>query len=462
MEDETELADTLRPEGRTMPVVTSSNPSLWWKLSWQLSLVFVLVVAAVIVGLCVYGAAIQSPTGGLQHKLSVALQEAVLRDARGRLVIQESPAIRSFKAENERLWFVVATPDGMTASSGAVPPLYAEMSRFVRLIRDGDIRGAIDTDEIASIDRFDTPIGEIRVMYGGNTSQSATFWAMLGKSYPIYFPLLVIALPAVFFTVPRVVRHALAGLSSVVSKAPEIDPRRPGSRLPLEEVPKEVVPLIVAFNSILERLEDQFKVRQRFLIDAAHELRTPIAIMQTRIEGLSPGNERHRLMTDVARLGETAEQLLDFERNHQTSDAHQSVDLVEIARSVVADLAPIAISAGYEISFTCETDRFERDGSRSALQRAISNLVCNAIDHGGNYGAISILVSRYGEVAVSDAGPGIPEDQREQVFEPFYRLTPRNTGAGLGLSLVKQIVANHNGDVRIDSTTSGTTFTLRL
>lgn len=200
-----------------MSAATISNPSLWWKLSWQLSLVFVAVVATVIVGLCVYAAMILSPTVGLQDKLGVALYEAVARDAQGQLVIQESPALRSFKAENDRLWFVVATPDGMTASFGAVPALYAEMARFVRLIRDGDIRGAADTDEAASIDRIDTPLGEVRVMYGGNTSRSATFLAMLPKTYPIYLPLLAIALPAIFFTVPRVVRHALAVLISTES-----------------------------------------------------------------------------------------------------------------------------------------------------------------------------------------------------------------------------------------------------
>lgn len=445
-----------------MSAATISNPSLWWKLSWQLSLVFVAVVAAVIVGLCVYGAMILSPTVGLQDKLSVALHEAVARDAQGQLVIQESPALKSFKSENDRLWFVVATPDGMTASYGAVPAPYAEMSRFVRLIRDGDIRGAADTDEVASIDRIDTPLGEVPVMYGGNTSRSATFLTMLTKTYPIYLPLLAIALPAVFFTVPRVVQHALAGLNAVVSKAPEIDPRRPGSRLPVEDVPNEVAPLIIAFNSILERLEEQFQARQRFLIDAAHELRTPIAIMQTRIEGMPEGGQRRRLMADVARLGETAEQLLDFERNDQATDVHEPVDLVEIVRSVVADLAPMAIAGGYEISFESDIDQVEREGSRPALQRAISNLVRNAIDHGGNKGAISVMVSWQGEIAVSDEGPGIPADQREQVFEPFYRLTPRSTGAGLGLSLVKQIVANHHGQVTIDSAPSGTTFKIWL
>jgi signal transduction histidine kinase len=443
-----------------MPMQRAANPSLWWKLSWQLSLVFVSVVAVVIIGLCVYGAMILSPAVGLQDKLTAALDEALTRDAQGQFVLVEGPALRAFKSENDRLWFVVSTPAGTTVSYGTVPAAYMDLVRYVHLMKDADIRGAADTGEVASIDSMKTSLGEVRVMYGGNTSRTATFLTMLMSTYPIYVPLLVIALPAIFLTVPRIVRRALSGLSSVVRRAPEIDPRRSGSRLPVEDVPREVAPLIFAFNSILERLEEQFQSRQRFLIDAAHELRTPIAIMQTRIEGMPESKDRRRLMDDVARLGETAEQLLDFERSEQAGDLHETVDLVDIARTVVADLAPLAIAAGYEISFESDVGTLKRDGSPSALPRAISNLVRNAIDHGGNMGAITVSVSGEGKIAVADEGPGIPAEQREQVFEPFYRVTPRSKGAGLGLSLVKQIVANHRGRVTVDSTPSGTTFTI--
>jgi signal transduction histidine kinase len=222
-----------------------------------------------------------------------------------------------------------------------------------------------------------------------------------------------------------------------------------------------VVPLILAFNSILERLEEQFRARQRFLIDAAHELRTPIAIMQTRIEGL-PGPEQQRLMEDVARLGETTEQLLAFERNDQVNDRRETVELVEMTRTVVADLAPLALSAGYDISFDTQIARYEVMGNPFTLPRAISNIVRNAIDYGGNRGLIHISVLANGEIAISDEGQGIAEDQRERIFEPFYRITPRSTGAGLGLSLVKQIVANHNGRIFQDSSAVGSTFRLRF
>ncbi|MFK3779859.1 sensor histidine kinase [Agrobacterium sp. NPDC089420] len=443
----------------TMP--EKSNPSLWWKLSWQLSIVLSAMIAVVIVGLCVYGVMRLSPHIGLWDDLSSTLEESLSLDPHKGLVITEGPALRALKAQNEELWFVASTLDGQTASYGAVPAAYAELSRYVHLMVDADIRGGSGTSQVALAESVETTAGTIRVMFGGTSHVSASFLTLLAGTYPIYVPLLAFLLPAVFFSVPRIVRRALAGLNSVVRKAPEIDPRRPGSRLPVEDVPREVVPLIHAFNSILERLEEQFRARQRFLIDAAHELRTPIAIMQTRIEGL-PGPEQERLMGDVARLGQTAEQLLAFERNDQVNDRRETLDLVEMVRMVVADLAPLALSAGYDISFETQIAQHEMQGNPIALPRAIGNIIRNAIDHGGNRGMIHVSVLGDGEIAVSDEGPGIPEDQQERIFEPFYRITPRSTGAGLGLSLVKQIVANHHGRIFLESGAFGSTFRVRF
>ncbi|MCZ7464647.1 HAMP domain-containing sensor histidine kinase [Rhizobium rhizogenes] len=437
-----------------------SNPSLWWQLSWQLSIVVSAMIAVVIVGLCVYGVMMVSPNIGIWNDLSSTIDESLSLDPQKGLVITEGPALRSLKAKNEELWFVASTLDGQSAAYGTVPAAYAELSRYVHLMVDADIRGGAGVNDVALSQSVETSLGTVRVMFGGTSHVRAMFLTLLLGTYPIYVPLLVVILPAVFFSVPRIVHQALAGLSSVVRKAPEIDPRRAGSKLPVEDVPREVVPLIVSFNSILERLEQQFRARQRFLIDAAHELRTPIAIMQTRIEGLPEGPERRRLMEDVARLGETAEQLLAVERNDQVHDRWETVDLVEIARTVVADLAPLALSAGYDISFDTQIARYEMQGNPFALPRAVNNIVRNAIDHGGNRGMIQVSVLANGEIAISDEGQGIAEDQQERIFEPFYRVTPRSTGAGLGLSLVKQIVADHNGRVRLESSAFGSTFRL--
>lgn len=445
-----------------MRLSNRSNPSLWWKLSWQLSLVIVAVVAAVIIGLCVWAATIMSPNIAMEETVGSAIAAATSRGSQGRLELRETLELKALKEQNSALWYVVATIDGASVSYGTIPPPYRDLAHLVHLFDDADIRGSATTKEVATIDSAETAFGEVRILFGGVAGKGWPAFALLTRAYPIYVSLLAVALPAIFLTVPRIVGHALARVSDVADKASQIQPRQHGARLPVEGIPKEVAPLVIAFNGTLERLESELKKRQRFLIDAAHELRTPIAIMQTRIDGTPEGQERRRLLNDVARLAETAEQLLDFERNDQATDLHEAVDLVEIARTVVADLAPQAIAAGYQISFQSEVESVERRGSPSALPRAVSNLVRNAIDHGGDRGMITVSVSAGGRITVADEGSGIPAEHQELVFEPFYRVTPKSRGAGLGLSLVKQIVANHRGQVSLQSGSTGTQIAVDL
>ncbi|WP_075657472.1 HAMP domain-containing sensor histidine kinase [Pseudochrobactrum sp. B5] len=445
-----------------MGIAAQSNPSLRWRLSWQLSLVIVVVVGAVILGLCVWAATIMSPNIAMEETVGSAIAESAVRDSRGNLALQETPRLRALKEQNSALWCVVATTDGTSVSFGAIPPAYAELVNFVHLFDDADIRGSSATNEVATIDSAETAVGTVRILFGGVADKGSPVLALLARAYPIYASLLAVALPAIFIAVPRIVGRALGRISDVAEKAARIEPRQHGTRLPVDGIPKEVAPLVTAFNGALERLENEARKRQRFLIDAAHELRTPIAIMQTRIDGMPDGQERSRLLDDVARLADTAEQLLDFERNDQVTDVDGSVDLVEIAQTVVAEIAPVAIAAGYQISFQSDVERLERAGNAPALARAITNLIRNAVDHCGGKGEIAVSVLSDGAVAVSDQGPGIPAEHQELIFEPFYRVTPKSQGTGLGLSLVKQVVTNHGGRVLVQSGEQGTTITIRL
>nr|WP_272209707.1 HAMP domain-containing sensor histidine kinase [Marinicella sp. W31]MDC2875531.1 HAMP domain-containing sensor histidine kinase [Marinicella sp. W31] len=326
---------------------------------------------------------------------------------------------------------MVATTDGASLSQGTVPATYAAIVPLVHLFHSADIRGASGVREIASIEDVETPVGEVRILFGGIAGKGWPVLAILEEAYPIYLSLLAIALPAIFLAIPQIVGRSIVRVSDVADMASQIEPERRGDRLPVAGIPKEVAPLVIAFNGALDRIENEFRKRQRFLIDAAHELRTPIAIVQTRIEGLSEGPERRRLLDDVARLADMAEQLLDFERGHQTVDLDETVDLIDVARMAVADLAPLAIAAGYEMSFQGDAMCVERKGDSSALRRAIGNLIRNAIEHGNGYGTITVSALADGEISVSDEGPGIPADHQELVFEPFYRVVPNSRGPDL-------------------------------
>jgi signal transduction histidine kinase len=218
-----------------------------------------------------------------------------------------------------------------------------------------------------------------------------------------------------------------------------------------------------AVNAALQRLDDGMERRQRFLADAAHELRTPIAILQTRIELLPDDAQRSRLMLDVARLANLANQLLDLQRLDADSTSFHPVNLVDLAAQVTADMAPLAIAAGDEISFDAEVDSVTVAGDPASLSRAIVNLVQNAIIHGGRKTTIQVAVGRDGSLRVSDTGSGIPEQHRQAIFEPFNRIVPLDQGAGLGLNLVKDIVLRHNGQVTVgDAPGGGALFEISL
>src|SRR5690606_31413989 len=150
-----------------------------------------------------------------------------------------------------------------------------------------------------------------------------------------------------------------------------------------------------------------------------------------------------------------ANQLLDLHRMDLSPSIPQIVDLVEIAAQVTADIAPLAISAGNELSFSSDADAVWVRGDAGALSRAVTNLVQNAMTHGGPDISTECVVSPRGRIRGPYTGPGIDPEHREEIFWPFHRLAPLQHGAGLGLSLVSDIVRRHGGDVTVSSNDSG-------
>jgi signal transduction histidine kinase len=401
------------------------------------------------------------------------VRDAIIRDGNGDLALRSTPMLERLRAADPPPWLLVRDSTGHILKEGPVPPLYERMASSLDDLgqakfdaKSGWERGsAKDDDRGAVMKRVETAAGEVQIIT--TTEAKLSHWKAIGwiaLSFGLLtIPSLVLMTLATLIATPIVVRRALSGLDEVARHASQINIDKRGSRLPIDAVPLEVEPLVSAVNEALGRLDKGYDRQGRFLADAAHELRTPIAILATRLESLPPSEERTRLIEDVARLANLTEQLLDKERLEHQRYVMQPVDLAEVCARVAADLAPIAIAGGYEISFHKDADNIMAWGDRSALERAMVNLVQNAIQHGGRRGAIDIAARLPASMEVCDEGPGICADECEHIFEPLYRVRPQSQGAGLGLHLVREIIRMHKGDVSVvNRSPNGACFRISL
>lgn len=437
----------------------------WRLLSLQAALLLAL-VAVVVGALCASGFVLAERDE--DHVIDV-VQRALTRDAQGALALRPTAELKQLRSETPDLWFLVRDRQGGSLSEGTVPAEFAAIGGSLDQISQARLGWQLFEDDphkpAARLKRVDTEAGNVQVItatQGRLTSAKAlvlTSLAFLG----IALPGLLLMGTATFIATPIIVQRAFRGLDTTAEQARRIDIHQRGARLSVEQVPLEVVPLVTAVNDALARLDQGYARHKRFVADAAHELRTPIAILNTRLESLAPGPDKARLLEDAARLATLAEQLLDIQRLDRCGHPFTRVDLVAIAQGAAADLAPLAIAAGYELALDAPAGPIETIGDAAALERALTNLVQNAIQHGPRCGTIGIRVSRPATIEVTDEGAGIPVDQREQIFEPFYRLTPLDRGAGLGLNMVREIVLLHGGHVSVaDGPDGGACFRMTL
>jgi two-component system, OmpR family, sensor kinase len=290
--------------------------------------------------------------------------------------------------------------------------------------------------------------------------------------------LLVAAVALVLATllVLRVTRTALRPLSAVIETATRIAHGDSKLRLEPSRTDTELGRLAAAFDQMVDALETAIEearandaATRRFLADASHELRNPIAALQASVETLlreQPERpERDRLEAAVARDSERIGRLVDDLLGLARLDAHPArvaVDLASIARPLVeeaharAPQAEISLSGGHEAAVSGDPD---------ALERVLRNLIDNALVAIQPDGRVHLHLRRlngYVEARVEDDGPGVPEHERQRIFDRFVRLDPGKPGHGLGLAIARRIAQQHDGDLTCDETLQGASFTLRL
>ncbi|MFR7440639.1 MAG: sensor histidine kinase [Lachnospiraceae bacterium] len=267
--------------------------------------------------------------------------------------------------------------------------------------------------------------------------------------------------------------HALRPIREFSDKIEEVQAQNLSDSRIEENNVKELNKLGISYNNMLERLSDAFEIQRQFTANAAHELRTPLALMQVQLDlynsASHPGNDADTLQTikmvteQNDKLNRMVKTLLDMSEL-QSVGRDDKIILDAIVEEVLADLEPLAVEKNIKLIGKCEDATMI--GSDILIYRLVYNLVENAIKYNHPLGQVTVTAyqrNKHVYLSVEDTGSGIPKELRERVFEPFFRVDKSRSrelgGVGLGLALVHEIVRVHDGSICIKSgKTGGTIF----
>ena len=267
--------------------------------------------------------------------------------------------------------------------------------------------------------------------------------------------------------------HALRPIREFSDKIEEVQAQNLSDSRIEENNVKELNQLGISYNKMLERLSEAFEIQRQFTANAAHELRTPLALMQVQLDlynsASHPGNDADTLQTikmvteQNDKLNRMVKTLLDMSEL-QTVGRDDKIILDAIVEEVLADLEPLAVEKNIKLIGKCEDATMI--GSDILIYRLVYNLVENAIKYNHPFGQVTVTAyqrNKHVYLSVEDTGSGIPKELRERVFEPFFRVDKSRSrelgGVGLGLAFVREIVRVHDGSICIKSgKTGGTIF----
>ena len=447
----------------------SSPPSLQTRLLLRLCAVFVafFLAAGLVVFLIYHTDSAEIPFDVLADDLA-NLRASVTTNPDGSIAVDESklaPAIG----------YLVRTPDGTVRLTGGrhadelratETPALDEVTQSCRLTGHEHPSGRPRSRQ-CSLSQLFTVKGETLVLQvtrrvsPNTTALDALLYEWLGEYLPVTVPMLLALMAALVVTL----RGALRPLDRLMRYARSITPAQTGLRLPTEDLPRELLSAVEAVNGALDRLDRGYQAQRDFLADAAHELRTPLAILAAHLDTMDESSRKPMLRADVDRMARLVNQLLMVAQLEAlTIHPDDKADLSALATELAALLAPFAIKSERSVAVLNADHPVLVRGNRDALHQALRNLAENALKFTPAGTEIEIEIDRSGAVSVSDRGPGIPAAQREHLFRRFWRADRRQSGgAGLGLAIAHRIATAHAGQLTVDDNPGGgARFTLRV
>jgi signal transduction histidine kinase len=311
---------------------------------------------------------------------------------------------------------------------------------------------------MAAFSAADTSAGPAVIVTAGNRFRFDDDLPTFFSTYAVQLvPMFGPAILAAVLVMPLAIRIVLLPIRRAARTVETIDLDTLDRRLPEELSPAELRPFLAAINRLLARLEEGVQRQRLFTANAAHEMRTPVAVLQARVDTLPAALPvSAELAGDTRRITVLLDQLLAVARiGAQEASLQEPVDLPAIAAEVIADMAPLAIRSRRSVALELEAAPVRIAGNCRAIVSAITNLLGNALRAEPAGGTVRVRVGPGPRVSVTDHGPGVAEADQPFLFEPFWRKEDRSAGSGLGLAIVREVARLHGGNVTMEPTPGG-------
>ncbi|WP_046866559.1 sensor histidine kinase [Microvirga massiliensis] len=373
-------------------------------------------------------------------------------------IVSVDPPVSAFEtlslSSRDRIFYKVLDPRGSVLTGyDDLAPLQPFTSTEEPIISDGVYKGFPVRIAVVGRQISDPMISGWAQVVVAQTREART---SLARDLTVKALLLVLATTGLAFVgVLFAVRHALEPLARTER---ELQFRDPKDLNPLDlETPREIQALVSTINRFMDRLAGRIALMQRFIADAAHQIRTPLAGLAPQVDLLSEEERPDRRKQQLERvrertseLGRLTNQLLSHAMViHRAEVANfEPIDLAALARQTLISAVPLALDRDVDISFEEPADPVFMCGDAVSIREALSNLIHNALKHGGNT-RLEVRVFTDQDAAVIevvDDGPGIPASEWQRVREPFH--TKSSTGSGLGLAIAGDVVRAHGGELR--------------
>lgn len=425
------------------------NISIARRLMFRLLLVFALGPLIAVIVLMVEGSGAPNLRVDQEHERQAdAIKDILQANANGRLVLPAAAMERDETLRDTRILVysgasldpVATWPEGLTVPNWQLRVGY----QTVRNLADG----------------------RVKLLFPPRGDDWYDFWFWLRaeleeEDLPLLAILLAIMLPLAHLSV----RRGLKPVRQLAQEAARIEPGQGNRRLSEEQCPVELLPLVMAINRSLDRIDTGFAAQRLFAARVAHELRNPLAVITARLERPLTADRRAEIRGDLRGMANLIQQLLTIsELSARRLRTDADVDLSTIVREVVAKEAPAALRQGRYIEVKAPDWPVVVRGNAPAIATALRNLVENGFRHSPPGGVVSVRIDESEPcIEVADQGPGIPPEDKARVFEPFWRGGQTPGSAGLGLSIVKEMAELHGGSVTVDDNKpQGTVFRIKF